>query len=269
MKKLLISLLSTILIISMFSVVNAATGNINVGASAETVIKGKTFTVTVVGTADNNITAMQAKLNYDSSKLAIEGKSAGNGFSDLSGANEIAISASSSENLSKTGTLYTITFKVLDTAEEGSTTISVTNAILALVNEQATQENTTETSDEVTITIKADDTTIGGDDQDSTGDGEETKNPSNGDNTNTGDNGDNSNSGNEDEEKEPNKDVDTGKDTGEDKETSKDTNKDKNTNKNTNKLPQTGVESTTLIAIVTLGAVAIVSYLSYRKYNNI
>ena len=45
MKKVLISLISIIFIISMFTSVYAATGSINVGASADTVIKGKTFTV--------------------------------------------------------------------------------------------------------------------------------------------------------------------------------------------------------------------------------
>ena len=43
MKKVLISLLSIIFIISMITTVNAATGTITAGASANTIIKGKTF----------------------------------------------------------------------------------------------------------------------------------------------------------------------------------------------------------------------------------
>ena len=250
MKKILISLLSIIFIISMFTSAYAATGSINLGASSDTVIKGKTFTVTVAATADSNIKGMQSSLSYDTNKLSIESKSAGQGYFDASGSNEIAIGSTSSESLAQSGTLYTITFKVLDTAAEGSTTISVTNAKLALVSGE-----TDPTSGEVTVNIKADDTTVGGN-QDSA---EEEQSPSNdNDNSSTGDD-DNSNSGNENKNENTNQNVNT----------NKSTNKNTNTNKSTTKLPQTGAESTMLIAILALGAVSIVSYISYKKYNNI
>jgi len=261
MKKVLISILSLIFIISMITTVYAATGSISLGASSDTVVKGKTFTVTLAGTADNNITGLEAKLSYDTNKLSIEGKSAGTGFSDLSGSNEIAIASTSSENLSKAGTLYTITFKVLDKAAEGETTISVTNAILALVNEQAAQENTAESSDEVTITIKADDTTV--DNQGGTtqtpeepeqNPTEDENNPSNDGNSND-DNDNNPNSGSEDKKEDTNKNVNTNKNT--------------NTNKKPSKLPQTGAESVSIILIIALGVLGITSYMSYRKYKNI
>lgn len=243
MKKILISLLSIIFIISMFTSVYAATGSINLGASSDTVIKGKTFTVTLAATADSNIKGMQAALSYDKSKLSIEDKDVGKGYFDASGSNEITIGSSSSEDLSQAGTLYTITFKVLDTASDGDTTISVTNAILALVSGE-----TSPTSAEVTIKIKADDTTAGG----------QTQNPSN-DNTNGGNNNSGNNSGNENKNENKNQNVNS----------NKDANKNKNTNKNTTKLPQTGAESTTLVAIVALGIISIISYISYKKYNNI
>ena len=155
MKKVLISILTLIFIILMITTVNAATGSINIGASSDTVEKGKTFTVTIAGTADNNITALQSSLTYDSTKLSIESKSAGTGFSDLSGNNEVAILATNNDNLSKSGTLYTITFKVLDTAEEGNVTISFTNATLALVNENSEQEDVKVSDESVTINIKS------------------------------------------------------------------------------------------------------------------
>ena len=243
MKKILISLLSIIFIISMITSVYAATGSINFGASSDTVIKGKTFTVTVAATADSNITGMQAGFSYDTNKISIESKVAGQGYFDASGSNEIAIGSTSSESLAQSGTLYTITFKVLDTAAEGSTTISVTNAKLALVNGE-----TDPTSGEVTINIKADDTTAGG------GSNQQEGTPSNGDNGNAGTDGSNGNGGTEDKKEEVAQNKDTNKNT---------TNK----KKPTTKLPQTGVESTILIAIVALGAVSIVSYISYRKYN--
>ena len=249
MKKILISLLSIIFIISMFTSVYAATGSINLGASADTVIKGKTFTVTVAATADSNIKGMQSGLSYDTNKLSIESKSAGQGYFDASGSNEIAIGSTSSESLAQSGTLYTITFKVSDTAAEGPTTISVTNAKMSLVSGE-----TDPTSGEVTINIKADDTTAGGSSN------QEEQNPSNGDNGNGGSDGSDSNGGTE-EEKENVVNTSSNKTTSTSKNTSK--------NKTTTKLPQTGAESTILFAIVALGAVSIVSYISYKKYNNI
>ena len=65
MKKILISLLSIIFVISMISTVYAATGTISSGASTDTVIKGKTFTVTLAANADNPIDGMYTKIiNY-------------------------------------------------------------------------------------------------------------------------------------------------------------------------------------------------------------
>lgn len=237
MKKVLVSVLAIIFIVSMISTVYAATtGSISVGASSDSVVKGKTFTVTVAGTAEANIKAMEAKLSYDANKLAIENKSAGQGFSDLSGSNEIAITASSSEGLSKSATLYTITFKVLDNATEGETTISVTNAVLALLD----AENTNELSDEVTITIKADDTTV-----DNQGGATTDNNTQKDEQKNTITTPSNTNSGNK---------------------SNTTSNKKNNT---TTKLPQTGAESASVLAIVALGAISISSYISYRKYKNI
>lgn len=239
MKKFLISILAFIFIISAVTAVNAASGSINLSASSDTVVKGKTFTVTLAGTADNNITGLQSTLSYDTTKLSIESKSAGANFTDASGSDsEIAI-LSSGSTVEKSGTLYTITFKVLDTAEEGSVTISVTNATLALVNENSEQENVTVSDDSVTINIKADDTTVDNkDDQNNVQ--EESKNNTTTPSNTTG-------SGNK----------------------STTSTKSNSSSKKTTKLPQTGVEMVSVIAIVALGAMGVASYISYRKYKNI
>lgn len=231
MKKILISVLTMIFIISMVTTIYASTASISATTSSSSVIKGKTFTVTLEGTADNNITGFKSSLSYDTSKLSIESKTAGTGFVDMSGGNEIDLGKTNSENLSKSGTLYTIVFKVLDNAEFGDTTISFTNPKFALVNEDATQENIDATKQNVTVTIKADETTAGNNSN-------EEKN-NNSSNTNTSNNS-NSNSSNK-----------------------------TNTTNKTTKLPQTGVENTTVMAIVALAGIAIVSYVSYRKYKNI
>lgn len=246
MKRFLVSILTFIFIVLLVTNVNAATGSISVGASSDTVLKGKTFTVTVAGTADNNITGMQAQFTYDSNKLSIEGKNAGTGFSDVSGSNEIALTSTSSENLSKSATLYTITFKVLDTAEVGDTTISVTNAVLALVNENAEQENTAESNADVTITIKEDDTTVdnqGGVLEDDNTQQEEPENT----NTTPSNTTDKSNTSSKPST----------------------SNKKNTTTNKTTKLPQTGLESTSFIVLLALIVVSIASYVSYRKYKNI
>ena len=248
MKKVLISTFILIFIISMVTVVNAATGSISLSASSDTVLKGKTFTVTVAGTADNNITGMEAKFSYDTTKLSIESKAVGSGFSDLSGENEIAIASTGSDNLSKAGTLYTITFKVLDTATEGDTTISVTNAVLALVNDQAVQENTEESNDEVTITIKADDTTIDNENKIDDNSTTESDNTNTTNKTNTASNSTKNNSSTSSY----NKSTSTS-----------------NSSSKATKLPQTGVGTAGIIAIIALSVVSIASYISYRKYKNI
>ena len=160
-KLVLISLLALIFVASMLTTVNAASGSISVASSASQVVKGKTFTVTIAGTADQNITALQAALSFDTSKLSLESKTAGTGFTDSSGSDsEIAILSTDNNSLSKSGTLYTLTFKVLDTAEVGETTVKISNAKLAIVNE-GTQENVTVADGTATVTIKSDDTTIG------------------------------------------------------------------------------------------------------------
>lgn len=243
MKKILISLLSVIFIISMITSVYAATGTIKSGASTDTVIKGKTFTVTLAGTADNPIDGMYTKFSYDKNVLSLEKTSAGENYGNNSSEGEILVTNNSSSTSATSATLYTMTFKVLDTAAEGSTTISFNESELHL-NVDGTVNNVSTNIANVTISIKADDTTVGGNNN---------GNPSNDDNSNNTNTTGNSNSGKEEQKGNVN--------------TNKNTNK--NTSKNTNKLPQTGAESTVLIAIVALGTVSIISYISYRKYNNI
>lgn len=230
MKKVLISILTFIFIISMITVVNAATGSISVTTSSNQVVKGNTFTVTVAGTADENITALQSALSYDTTKLSLESKSAGTGFTDASGSDsEIAILSTDNSSLSKSGTLYTLTFKVLDKATEGETTISVTSATLALVNDNQEQENVDVADGSATVTIKSDTTTV---DKDTNKD----NTPSTNKNTN--------------------------------KSTSSKSSKSTSSTKKTT-LPQTGVELVSVLAIAILSIVAITSYVSYKKYRNI
>lgn len=237
-KLVLISLLALIFVASMLTTVNAASGSISVASSASQVVKGKTFTVTIAGTADQNITALQAALSFDTSKLSLESKTAGTGFTDSSGSDsEIAILSTDNNSLSKSGTLYTLTFKVLDTAEVGETTVKISNAKLAIVNE-GTQENVTVADGTATVTIKSDDTTIDNKD-----------NNTNSSDNNTSTNGTSNSS---------NKSSNSGSSSSSSSNSSKKT-----------KLPQTGVETISVVAIAGLTVFAVISYVAYKKYKNI
>ena len=248
MKKVLISILTVIFVVSMVTVVNAATGSISLEANSNQVVKGNTFTVTLLGNADENITALQAALSFDETKLSLENKSAGTGFTDASGSNsEIAILSTDNNSLSKAGTLYNLTFKVLDTAEEGTATISVTSATLALVNSSQEQENISAEDANVTITIKADDTTVGNNDTDNDDD----NNESNPNTPSTNEDDDSSSKNNDSSNNKPNN------------------SNNGNSNNKDKKLPQTGLEVKSIIAIAILTVFAIISYVSYKKYKNI
>lgn len=233
-KIVLISLLALIFVASMVTTINAATGSITVASSASQVIKGKTFTVTIAGTADQDITALQASLTFDSSKLSLESKTAGTGFTDSSGNDsEIAILSTDNNSLSKSGSLYTLTFKVLDTAEVGETTVKVSNAKLALVKD-GTQENVSVADGSATVTIKADNTTVDTKDDNKNTSNEESKTDSKPSNSSS---------------------------------SSSSSSKSNSTKKT--KLPQTGVETVSIVAIAGLTVFAVVSYVSYKKYKNI
>lgn len=232
MKKVLISILAMIFIISMAITVNAATGSISSGASSDSVLKGKTFTVTLAGVSDTPIDGMYTKLTYDKSVLELVSKTPASGYGDNSGDGEILITNNSSSTSPTSGTLYTLTFKVLDSAAVGETKISFSGSELHL-NDNGTISQLATNIDAVTINVKADDTTA----------------DNNNDNKNTADNNNSSNNNN----------------SGNKSNTSSNTSK----NSSTKKLPQTGISDAGLLAIVVLGAVSIVSYVSYRKYKNI
>lgn len=244
MKKYLISIMTFIFILSIVLNIYAASGSISVSSSSDTVVKGSTFTVTLSGAADTPIDGMYTKINYDKNVLKLESSMPGENYGNNSSEGEILITSNADTSPNST-TLYTITFKVLDTANVDSTKITFSESELHLFEENTTKKFGTNI-DDVIIKIKEDDTTVGAD-------GEEEQQPS--------------------DSEEPT--VPEGTKTPSKDEGNKDTNSDKSNNgnksnkKNNNKLPQTGVETASLITIVALSAVSIVSYVSYKKYKNI
>ena len=132
MKRKVISILTIFLIISiaLTASIKAATGNISVGASSESVIKGKTFTVTIAATADTNVIGLKANLNYDKTKLTLKSKKAGDNFTDGS-ANESELAFATGGVGSKSATICTLTFEALDSAAVGDTEIKISGIVLA------------------------------------------------------------------------------------------------------------------------------------------
>lgn len=247
MKKVLISIFTFIFIMSMITVVNAAVGSISLSSSTNQVVKGNTFTVTLTATADENITGLEAALSFDTTKLSLEDKAAGTGFSDLSGSDsEIAIASTNNDTLATSGTLYTLTFRVLETAEDGETTINVTNAQLALLNDSQVQENVSVANQSVTITVRDDDTTVGNDDNNNNVQDDGNNGAISGVDDNNSSNGGNNNSNRNNS-----------------------SNGSNNSDNQTTRLPQTGSEVGSIIAIAILSVFAVVSYTSYKKYKNI
>lgn len=180
MKRILISMLTLFFIISMITTVNATSGSINVSSSSNQVIKGKTFTVTLTGTADLPIDGMYTKFNYDKNALEITSTTAGENYGNNSSEGEILVTNNSSTTSPTSATLYTITFKVLDNANVDSTTISFSESALHL-NEEGTVKDSPASIDSVTVNIKSDNTTI--DNKDNTTNNSSTTN--NASNTNT------------------------------------------------------------------------------------
>lgn len=229
MKKKILTVFIIILMVTAIGVVNAATASIAAVSSANQIIKGKTFTITISGTADENITALQSELSFDKAKLSLESKTMGTGFTDASGGdNEIAILSIDNDSLSKSTTLCKLNFKVLDNATDGETTISIKNAKLALVGESQEQTNVDVIDQNVTIEIDTDDTIIDTGDDDKKDD---------------------------DDKKED-----------DDKKDDEDDKKEDNDKKDDDGLPQAGLSILGILSIIMASIFAVISYYKYKKY---
>lgn len=229
MKKVLISILTLICIISISISVNAATtGGATLSLSKDTIKAGDEITLLVKATDSNKLNTVEY------SKITIK---------DAEGKATSAITVKSveavGENWAKMNNEGKTAFVYSGGATESADVFKVTLTVgkvtkgKYIIDIEGVTVYSANTSDDTTnvgtksISVEAivDETTAG------EGNKEPSKNP--GKDNNAGNGGAN-----------------------------------KNNNKG-NKLPQTGAESTVVFAIVALGAVSIVSYVSYKKYNNI
>ena len=282
MKKICLSILIFIFILSMYTRVNASTGSVEISSDSATVTKGNTFNVSIVGSSDSDITALEAKLSFDNTKLAIQSKSAGKNFTDLSGSDsEIAV-LSTGNTSEKQGTIYTITFKVLDNAEVGNTTISISNVTLAVVNSNAEQENLELQVKGLDVEIKEASDTNGNTANDNTND--DTNGNTANDNTNDDTNGNtaNGNTNDDTDGNTANDNVNGGTNGNTTNNGTNDNVNDRNSANNSNtstkdttaisgvsKLPRTGVGNIILIIAIAILIILAISYIGYNKYKDI
>lgn len=253
MKRILISLLTFIFIVSIVLSVNAATsGTVTISSSKEVIKAGDEFSILVSASDSNNLNTVE----YSGLTITYEGGT-------VSGAITVKSVEAINDNWAKLNnggkTDFVYSGGVTQSQEVFKVTLVVGDNIVAgtyNINLEGLKVYSTNMEDDTTdigtksVSVKAivDNTTAGGNDQ----------NPSNSDNGNNSNDGTGNNGSTNGDKKEENKNVSS--------------NKVSNTNKNTNttkKLPQTGVESTTLFAIIALAVVGITSFISYRKYKNI
>lgn len=240
MKKVLISVLVLIYIISISISVNAATsGGVTLSLSKNTVKAGDEITILVKATDSNKLntveySAINIKDAEGKTTSAITVKSVeavGDKWAKMNNEGKIAFVYSG--EATESADVFKITLTV-GKVTKGKYTIDVEG--LTVYSANLADDTTKIGTKSVSVEAIIDKTTAGGE-----------QDPSNNNGNNATGNG-NSNTGKEEQKGNVN------------------TNKNKNTNK---KLPQTGAENVVLIALVALGISTIVSYISYRKYNNI
>ena len=146
-KILLIVLLSIVtLVISTFNfkVQAATTGTITFKASATSVKAGDVFTITVHIKSSDGINGMGANYKYNGDALELQSaKTVGEGWSSLSGDNEIAIIRADEQSVTEAD-VFVLTFKVKDNVSVGTKIeFNVTDIYLSTFNEDMDLNNQT------------------------------------------------------------------------------------------------------------------------------
>ncbi len=246
MKKVLISIFTLILIISMVTYVSAATtGTISLSSSKETIKAGDEFSVTVTATDSNgyngitfdDVTVLDST-GKTSTAITLKSVDAiGENSKSLGSGDEAGTTAftyNSTEKNTSAVEVCKLTFEVTNSVVAGTYTINVNNMKVYSLLE--TDDETVVGTKNITVKAIVDDTTADTSTKDNTTN-----------NTNT---------------QKPNKNSSS---------TSSNKSSKSSTSSSTKKttLPQTGVEMISVIAMAALTVFGIVSYTSYKKYKNI
>ena len=132
MKKIISVLLILLLLFALAVPVLAVSGSVSLGASASTVHKGDTFSVTATLNTSDAIALGTVKLSYDSSALELTGGSchvSGASIAQVIPDNKAGTFMLSGEPAKISGKIFTFNFKVKDGAAFGTYTISSSASI--------------------------------------------------------------------------------------------------------------------------------------------
>ena len=142
------------LIISLMNVTYAVSGSVDLRTSASEVKKGETFTVTLVATSEDGINGVDTKYTYDADKLELisGGVVDSTSWSNLGGNSDITVICNSNQSI-RNAEIYSIKFKVKDSAPAGAVAKIETTGIL-LDTDSYVNSNVSISAKKVEITIK-------------------------------------------------------------------------------------------------------------------
>lgn len=248
MRKLLISIYSLIIIISMMTSVKAATtGHITLTPSTDTIKAGTEFSITVKASDSNNlntveyssITVTDANGSVNNN-ITVKGIETMGDWSKMNNDGNTAFVFGGSATQSQD--VFKITFIANSEIAAGTYNINIDGLVIYSTNLE--DDTTTIGKKTVSVKVKEEKTQ---EDKTQEGNKDDSSNKENNE-ANKGENkpGNNSNNNNNNSNK-PNN----------------------STNKPATKLPQTGLIDMTAIAIAVLSIIIVVSYISYRKVKDI
>ncbi len=258
MKKQIITILSImiILILGITSIVNAADATVTLKSDKTEVEPGGTFTITVSGACEDGINGLTGSLSYDKDQLElVSAKSADTEKWSSLGQNsegnvEIAIIANSSDI--KNGDVFKATFKVKDSVAIG-TTIKVTPSNIILDSLAETNSEHSDTgAKEVSVLVS----------QKATEPGDETPGTTKPGTTTSG----TTKPGTTTLQSQNTSKKNTSQNKIEYQNIAK---KNTNTQSQAKMIPYTGASMLIGVATFAVGTIAVVSYISYKRYKNI
>lgn len=236
MKKYLrITILAIILILASTLNVYAVENNITLRTSATEVKVGDTLEIVIAMKCEEDFQGLTGFLEWDKTKLELEGVANGKDFKDLNAENSegeyvVSILTNTASSITE-GNLQTLKFKILDEVKEGeSLNVTLSDINFKVGEDKATVENQT-----ATVKVVANSEGINGDDDpDNTDEPGNTEKPS-----------DNPATENNDKLQENPDDTQANKD-----------------------INDTGLRDHTFAIITGIVLVAIISYIKYRQYKN-
>ena len=141
MKKITIGLIIAIVALLSSTQVFAAEPSATLAPNEITAKPGETFTINVNASCDDGLSYVGTSIEYDTDVLTLQSKTHGEHFQDWSGKAtklEMMVSFDLDEGetaeIIKNATVCTLTFKVNDNAEEGTTTVSTTDIDITDIN---------------------------------------------------------------------------------------------------------------------------------------